>query len=173
MSLFHLSLSLLWFYLTFVEYFTTFYGNEPAHMVVFNAKFWQEFSPLFWVMFTCCFVIPVTILSNPKTRTITGAVVVSIFVNIGMWLERYIVIIPSMARPRMGGIGSYAPTWVEWAITAGCFAFFVLLYVLFTKLFPVVAVWEMHEARHQSIPEVMERVRSYLPGATASSLLEE
>jgi molybdopterin-containing oxidoreductase family membrane subunit len=115
MSLFHLSLSLLWFYLTFVEYFTTFYGNEPAHMVVFNAKFWQEFSPLFWVMFTCCFVIPVAILSNSKTRTIAGAVVASIFVNIGMWLERYIVIIPPMARPRMGGIGSYMPTWTEWA----------------------------------------------------------
>jgi molybdopterin-containing oxidoreductase family membrane subunit len=173
MSLFHLSLSLLWFYLTFVEYFTTFYGNEPAHMLVFNAKFWQEFSPLFWVMVVCCFVIPVIILSNRRTRTITGAVVVSVFVNIGMWLERYVVIIPSMARPRMGGIGSYTPTWVEWAITTGCFGFFVLLYVLFTKLFPVVAVWEMHEARHQSVPQAVERVRSYMPGTAVSSLLEE
>jgi Ni/Fe-hydrogenase subunit HybB-like protein len=170
MSLFLLSLSLLWFYLTFVEYFTTFYGNEPAHMAVFNAKFWQEFSPLFWAMVVCCFVIPVVILSNPRTRTITGAVVASIFVNVGMWLERCIVIIPSMARPRMGGIGSYTPTWVEWAITLACFAFFILLYVLFTKFFPVVAVWEMHEARQRSIPEAVERVRSYMPGATASSL---
>ena len=153
MSLFLLSLSLVWFYFTFAEYFTTFYGNEPAHMVVFNAKFWQEFSPLFWLMVVFCFVIPVVILSNPKTRTIAGAVVVSVFVNVGMWLERYIVIIPSMARPRMGGIGSYTPTWTEWAITIACFAFFILLYVLFTKLFPVIAVWEVHEARHQSIPE--------------------
>jgi molybdopterin-containing oxidoreductase family membrane subunit len=173
MALFHLSLSLLWFYLTFVEYFTTFYGNEPAHMLIFNAKFWQEFSPMFWTMVAFCFVIPVAILSNPRTRTIAGAVVVSVFVNIGMWLERYIVIIPPMARPRMGGVGTYTPTWVEWAITAGCFAFFALLYVLFTKLFPVVAVWEMHEARHQSVPEAVERVRSYMPGATASSLPEE
>jgi len=173
MSLFLLSLSLLWFYLTFVEYFTTFYGNEPAHMLVLNAKILQDFSPLFWIMVTCCFVIPVVVLSNPRTRTITGAVIVSVFVNIGMWVERYLVIIPSMARPRMGGIGSYAPTWVEWAITAGCFAFFALLYVLFTKLFPVVAVWEMHEARHQSVPETVERVRSYMPGATASSPLKE
>jgi len=173
MSLFLLSLSLVWFYFTFAEYFTTFYGNEPAHMVVFNAKFWQEFSPLFWLMVVFCFVIPVVILSNPKTRTIAGTVVVSVFVNVGMWLERYIVIIPSMARPRMGGIGSYTPTWTEWAITIACFAFFILLYVLFTKLFPVIAVWEVHEARHQSIPEVMERVRSYIPGATASPLPKE
>ncbi len=173
MSLFLLSLSLLWFYLTFVEYFTTFYGNEPAHMLIFNAKLLQEFSPLFWIMVACCFVIPVVVLSNPRTRTITGAVIVSVFVNIGMWIERYLVIIPSMARPRMGGIGSYTPTWVEWAITAGCFAFFALLYVLFTKLFPVIAVWEMHEARHQSVPETVERVRSYMPGATASSPLKE
>ena len=173
MSLFLLSLSLVWFYFTFAEYFTTFYGNEPAHMVVFNAKFWQEFSPLFWLMVVFCFVIPVVILSNPKTRTIAGAVVVSVFINVGMWLERYIVIIPSMARPRMGGIGSYTPTWTEWAITIACFAFFILLYVLFTKLFPVIAVWEVHEARHQSIPEAMERMRSYMPGATASPLPKE
>jgi len=173
MALFHLSLSLLWFYLTFVEYFTTFYGNEPAHMLIFDAKLWQEFSPIFWIMVAFCFVIPVAVLSNPRTRTITGAVVVSVLVNIGMWLERYIVIIPPMARPRLGGIGIYRPTWVEWAITAGCFAFFALLYVLFTKLFPVVAVWEMHEARHESIPQAVERVTSYLPGATAGSLPEE
>ena len=153
MSLFLLSLSLVWFYLTFVEYFTTFYGNEPAHMVVLNAKFWQEFSPLFWLMIVFCFVIPVVVLSNPKTRTIAGAVVASVFVNVGMWLERYIVIVPSMTRPRMGGIGSYAPTWTEWSITIACFAFFILLYALFTKLFPVVAVWEVHKARHHSIPE--------------------
>ena len=173
MALFHLSLSLVWLYFTFVEYFTAFYGNEHMHMVIFNAKFWQEFSPMFWVMVACCSVIPVTILANPRTRTITGAVVASIFVNIGMWLERYIVIIPPMARPRMGGIGSYVPTWTEWAVTLACFAFFILLYVLFTKLFPVVAVWEMHEARHRSVPEAVERVRSYMPGATASSLLKE
>jgi hypothetical protein len=48
-----------------------------------------------------------------------------------------------------------------------------MLYVLFTKLFPVVAVWEMHEARHQSVPQAVERVRSYMPGTAVSSLLEE
>jgi molybdopterin-containing oxidoreductase family membrane subunit len=173
MAQFLLALSLVWVYLTFVEYFTTYYGNEPAHMLILNAKFWQEFSPMFWVMVAFCFVIPVTILGNPKTRTIAGAVIASIFVNIGMWIERYIVIIPPMARPRAGMIGSYTPTWIEWAITVGCFAFFILLYALFTKLFPVVAVWEMHEARHQSVPEALERLRSYMPGNTARSLSQE
>jgi molybdopterin-containing oxidoreductase family membrane subunit len=170
MARFLLALSLVWVYLTFVEYFTTYYGNEPAHMLVFDAKFWQEFSPMFWVMVVCCFVIPVTILSNRRTRTISGTVIASVFVNVGMWLERYIVIIPPMARPRVGMIGSYAPTWIEWAVTVGCFAFFVLLYALFTKLFPVVAAWEMDEARHQSVPEALKRLRSYLPGKAAGSL---
>ena len=173
MARFLLALSLVWVYLTFVEYFTTFYGNEPAHMLIFDAKFWQEFSPIFWVMVACCSVIPITILVNPKTRTISGTVVASIFVNVGMWLERYIVIIPPMARPRVGIIGSYAPTWIEVAVTISCFAFFILLYALFTKLFPVVAVWEMDEARHQSVPEVLARVRSYIPGNTAGSLPQE
>ena len=152
LSIFLLALSLVWFYFTFAEFLTTYYGNEPAHMVIFNAKFWGEFASSFWLMVLLCFVVPVVILGNPVTRTITGAVV------------------PSLTRPRLPyGIGFYSPTWVEWAITAGCFAFFALLYALFTKVFPVIAVWEVHEAREHSIPEAVERLESYIPGAVSTS----
>jgi molybdopterin-containing oxidoreductase family membrane subunit len=170
LSIFLLALSLIWFYFTFAEFLTTYYGDEPAHMVIFRAKFWGEFAPSFWLMVLLCFVVPVVILGNPFTRTITGAVVASVAINVGMWLERYIVVVPSLTRPRLPyGIGFYRPTWVEWAITAGCFAFFALLYALFTKVFPVIAVWEVHEARERSIPEAVERLESYIPGVVTTS----
>lgn len=170
LSIFLLALSLVWFYFTFAEFLTTYYGNEPAHMVIFNAKFWGEFASSFWLTVLLCFVVPVVILGNPFTRTITGAVVTSVAINVGMWLERYTVVVPSLTRPRLPyGIGFYRPTWVEWAITAGCFAFFALLYALFTKVFPVIAVWEVHEAREHSIPEAVERLESYIPGAVSTS----
>ncbi len=163
-------MSLVWFYFTFAEFITTYYGNEPAHMVIFNAKLWGEFASSFWLMALLCFVVPVVILANPLTRTITGAVIASVSINVGMWLERYLVVVPSLTRPRLPyGIGGYRPTWEEWAITAGCFALFAFLYALFTKVFPVIAVWEVHEARERSVPEAVERLKSYIPGPASMS----
>jgi Ni/Fe-hydrogenase subunit HybB-like protein len=59
---------------------------------------------------------------------------------------------------------SYFPTWVEWSVTAGCFALFIMLYMFFTKLFPIVSIWEVQEGRERSFGEVRERLKTYLPG---------
>lgn len=156
--------TLLWFYFTLAEFLTTFYGAEPAHMSIFWAKVSGEFAPHFWSMVLACFVIPFTILCNRRTRTITGCVIAAVSVNIGMYLERFIIVVPSLSNPRLpGGIVVYTPTWVEWAILAGSMSAFILLYVLFTKLFPIVSVWEIREGREKSVAEVAERVRRYLP----------
>ncbi len=170
LSSFVLALSLAWFYFTVAEFMTVYYGDEPAHMVVFNAKFWEEFASAFWLTVVLCFVVPVVILGNPFTRTITGAVIASVGINVGMWLERYTVVVPSLTRPRLPyGIGVYRPTWEEWAITAGCFALFALLFALFTKVVPVIAVWEVHEAKELAIPEAVERLKSYFPGTVSAT----
>lgn len=165
-----LAMCFLWFYFTAAEFLTTFYGNEPAHMQIFWMKFTGPFAPHFWTMFTTCFVIPVAILSNRRTRTIVGTVIASISVNIGMYLERFIIVVPSLSQPRLPHSGSivYSPTWVEWSILAGSFAAFMLLYVLFTKLFPIVSIWEVQEGREKSVAEVTERLKSYLPEAQAA-----
>jgi len=150
---FLVALSLAWFYFTFAEYLTTLYGGEPAHMSVFWAKFSGEFAPLFAGMFIFCFLIPLPILAIPRTRTILGVVIASISINIGMWLERYTVVVPSLTRPRLPyELGAYSPTGVEWSITAAFFAGFFLLYLIFAKLFPVISIWEIKEAE-----EVEER----------------
>ena len=140
------ALACFWFYFTFVEFLTTFYGQEPAHMRIFTAKFFQEFSFLFWFMFATTFVVPVVILA--VRRTIPWLVVASILINIGMWLERYTIIVPSLSRPRLPyPPGVYFPSWVEWSIMIGSFAGFSLLYVIFAKFFPVLTIWEVKEAK--------------------------
>jgi molybdopterin-containing oxidoreductase family membrane subunit len=143
---FLVALAITWFYFTFAEVLTTIYGSEPSHMAVFWAKFREEFSWTFFAMFFFCFLLPLPILVWRRTRTIFGVVVAGLSINLGMWLERYTVIVPSLARPRLPyEWGVYAPTWIEWAITAACFAGLILLYALFAKLFPVVAIWELKE----------------------------
>ncbi|MFQ5491569.1 MAG: NrfD/PsrC family molybdoenzyme membrane anchor subunit, partial [Phycisphaerae bacterium] len=159
-----LVMAMLWLYFTVGEFLTTFYGGEPAHMAIFWMKFTGPYAVHFWTMVLTCFIIPFTILCNRRTRTVMGTVIASISVNIGMYLERFIIVVPSLSQPRLPHAEYvYSPTWVEWSILAGCFAAFILCYVLFTKLFPIVSIWEVQEGRSKSIAEVTERIRAYIP----------
>lgn len=159
-----LVMTLLWFYFTFAEHLTTFYGNEPAEMGVFWAKISGSYAPFFWAMVLCDFIIPFSILANPKTRTITGTVVASISVVIGMWLERFTIVVPTLVNPRLPiDLKAYLPTWVEWSVLFGSMAMFVFLYALFTKLFPIVSIWEIKEGRERGLADAGERLKSYLP----------
>ncbi|NIN69306.1 MAG: polysulfide reductase [Anaerolineae bacterium] len=142
-----LVLTFVWFYFTAAEYLTTYYGNEPAHMAVFNAKFSGEFAPLFWLQVLLCLVVPVGILVPRRTRTIAGTVIAGVAVNIGMWLERVLIVVPTLTHPRTpyGWEILYRPSVVEWAIMAASAAAIVLMFMFFTKLFPIVSIWEMEE----------------------------
>jgi len=94
-------------------------------------------------MVLCCFVIPFPILAVKRTRTILGTSIASGCVLIGMWLERFLIIIPTLSQPRLPyGRGSYTPSWVEWSMMAGLCAGFTLAIILFSKFFPVISIWE-------------------------------
>ena len=138
-----LMMSLLWFYFTMAEHLTVWYGNEPKEMVVFGSKTRGHYAPYFWTMVTLNFVIPLTLLGIRRLRNIMTATFTSLCVLIGMWLERYLIVAPTLGNPRLPSASSfYAPTWVEIAITAATFAAMVMLYMIFAKLFPIIAVWE-------------------------------
>ncbi len=160
-----LVVALLWTYFTFAEYLTTFYGHEPAEMRVFLYKFIGAYAPFFWAMVFCNFLLPIVILSNKKTKTIPGILVASIGVVIGMWLERLIIIIPTLANPRLPyPTGMYVPSITELGIAAAATSAFVLGFMGFSKLFPLISIWETKEGREHSIHEVSMRLRDYLPG---------
>ncbi len=157
--------SLLWFYFTFAEYLTAFYGGEPAEMRTFWAKVWGPFAVPFWAMVLGCFVIPLALMWRKATRTPRGTLIAGIAVVIGMWLERFNIVVPTSVNPRweMESLGRYFPSWVELSILAGTFAGFILLYMVATKFFPIVSIWEIKEGREHSARQVAERVEGYLP----------
>ncbi|MEK6608885.1 MAG: NrfD/PsrC family molybdoenzyme membrane anchor subunit [Myxococcota bacterium] len=167
-----LVMTLLWFYFTFAEYLTTWYGAEPVQMRVWWSKVSGDFAPQFWTMVACCLVIPFAILCRRKTRTVRWMTVASVAVTIGMWLERFVIVVPTVVNPRLPiDRGVYHPTWVEWSMLLGCFSFFILLYLLFTRFFPIVSIWEIQEGRMNGREEVMERLDSYLPNSPAAEPL--
>ena len=91
-----LTMSLLWFYFTFAERLTAWYGNSPPEMAVFWESIRKQFAPLFWTMVVCNFIIPVPILAIKRLRTITGTAIASCTVVVGMWLERFLIVVPSL-----------------------------------------------------------------------------
>jgi Ni/Fe-hydrogenase subunit HybB-like protein len=144
-----LVMSMLWFYFVFAERLTAWYGNESSEMAVFWVTQTGSYAPLFWTMVFCNFLIPFPILAIKKLRTITGTAIASCTVVIGMWLERYLIIVPSLSHKYLTySWGTYRPTWVEITITAGTFAAMVMLYMLFSKLVPIISIWELKAGLH-------------------------
>jgi Ni/Fe-hydrogenase subunit HybB-like protein len=159
-----LVMALLWFYFTFAEYLTAFFGQEPAEMRVFYYKFTGAYAPYFWGMVGCNFVLPVLILSFRRTRTIPGILVASIAVVIGMWLERLNIVVPSLANPRLPyETGFYFPGPVEWGMFVGGLATFVLGFVIFGRFFPLISIAEIEEGRREAVSDTVKRVEGYLP----------
>ncbi len=139
-----LMMSLLWGYFVFAERLTIWYGNEQSEMEVFWVTQRGSFAPLFWTMVVCNFVLPLSILSFRKLRTISGCVVASCGVVVGMWLERFLIVVPSLSHKYLPySWGHYRPRTVEIIITVATFAAMTLLYTLFAKLVPIISVWEL------------------------------
>jgi molybdopterin-containing oxidoreductase family membrane subunit len=165
-----LIMSLLWFYFTFAEYLTGYYGAEPEEMHVFWAKLTGPFRPFFWGMGLTNFVVPLLCLVRLGRHTIGKVLTASLSVSVGMWLERFIIVVPTLSNPRLPfPEGHYWPTWVEWGEMTGSFALFALFYLLFTKLFPIISIWEIREGQ-EAMKEVHERLDSYLPDAAEAKL---
>jgi molybdopterin-containing oxidoreductase family membrane subunit len=156
-----LVMSLLWVYFVFSERLTAWYGNESSEMTVYWLTQRGSFSPLFWTMVFCNFLLPFPLLAIKKLRTITGCVIASTGVVIGMWLERFLIIVPSLSRKYLSyswATSPYRPTWVEITITAGTFAAMALLYMLFSKFIPIISVWELKAGQHPAAEESAARL---------------
>jgi molybdopterin-containing oxidoreductase family membrane subunit len=144
-----LVMALLWGYFVFNERLVTYYGNEPAEMSVFWQTQRADFAPLYWTMVVCNFVLPLVLMGIRYFRTITGCVIASIGVVIGMWLERFLIIVPSLGHKYLPySYGTYRPQPVEIIVAAATFAAMALLYVLFAKVVPIISIWEMKAGDH-------------------------
>jgi molybdopterin-containing oxidoreductase family membrane subunit len=96
-------------------------------------------------------VVPLILLGIRRFRTITGCVIASIGVVVGMWLERFLIIVPSLGHKFLPySFGVYRPSPFEVIISAATFAAMGLLYVLFAKTVPIISIWELKAGEHQT-----------------------
>jgi molybdopterin-containing oxidoreductase family membrane subunit len=134
-----------WFYMMIAEHLTIGYSSMTEEMVVLTDKFSGTYALIFWGMTVLVFGIPLLVFLFKGKNNVGWMVFACVLINIGMWMERYIVIIPTEISPRMlhvMGQGSYLPALPEILITVACFAGLILLYAVFTRFFPIVPIWE-------------------------------
>lgn len=148
MGLFLLIMTFTWGYFYFTEWITQWYGNLPLEKAI-QDMLTGELAPLFYLMLFCNIVVPVGTLWSRRVRTSLPAMfVICVFIQIGMYLERILIVSGFLSRNELPfNWVAYTPRWPEIVITVGSLAFLGLSYVLFTRIVPLIPVWEVYEGQ--------------------------
>jgi molybdopterin-containing oxidoreductase family membrane subunit len=126
------------------EFFTALYSGNPYERFVFMNRALGPLAWAYWTMATCNVVVPQILWFARVRRTFWAVFVVTLFVNVGMWFERFVIIVTSLERDFLpSSWAGYAPTSVEVATLLGSFGLFFTCFLLFCRLVPVIAMAEV------------------------------
>jgi Ni/Fe-hydrogenase subunit HybB-like protein len=151
-------ISLFYGYFTFSDYLTKWYGSVKMDKALID-KLFTEFYWLFILSNYVGILIPIIIIAIPRFRTINMITIGAVIALFGLWINRYLIIIPTLETPYLpiqdtrAAWLHYAPTWVEWALTLGGIGLFGFLLMLSTKLVPIISVSEMTEPDTRKLQE--------------------
>ncbi|MHB1458853.1 MAG: NrfD/PsrC family molybdoenzyme membrane anchor subunit [Armatimonadota bacterium] len=133
-----------------IEAFMSWYSadNFEKQFSMHRAFGSPVYSPLYWAMIVFNIVLPMTYFKKKLRTNLTYLFITAILINIGMWLERFIIIVVSLSHDYLpSSWGLYAPRPVEILVTGFSFGFFGLLFLSFAKFFPLIAITELKKER--------------------------
>jgi molybdopterin-containing oxidoreductase family membrane subunit len=142
-------------YAYLIEVFSAWYSGN-----LFERQFalWRATGPYawaFWLMVFCNTIVPLGFFFKRLRTSIPALLTIALLINIGMWFERFAIIVPALAHDFLpSSWGLYCPRPVEIIISVGALAFFVMMFMLFAKHLPAVAISEVKEH------DVTERLRA-------------
>lgn len=128
------------------EYFIAWYSHNAVEIESFRWRAVGDYRVGFYIMVVCNSLVPLLFLFKKFRRTVSLLFGISLLVNLGMWFERFVIIVGGVAHgfpPHAWGL--YAPTLIEYGIMLGSFCLFFFLFVLFAKHLPTVSMTEMKE----------------------------
>ncbi len=142
-----LLLSLVWSYCTIMEILTGLYANTSEEMESLKYKILTDpYMQLFALMMFSNTILPLVLMIKKVRITPVIMFFICIFVMVGMWLERYLIIPNALSRKFLPWMWyDYFPSWVELSITAGAFMFFIAMFMASIKIFPVFSLFELKE----------------------------
>jgi len=129
------------------EFFMAFYSGNAYEQFVFMNRALGPFCMAYWTMVTCNVIIPQLLWSARVRASLPAVFVIAIFVNIGMWFERFVIIVTSLHRDFLpSSWASYLPTTIEIATLVGSFGLFFTCFLIFCRIAPVIAIAEVKGA---------------------------
>lgn len=129
-----------------IEVFIAFYSGHEAERYMMLNRALGPYAIWYWSLWACNIIIP-QLLWIPKVRNNPlWLFVIAIIINVGMWLERFIIVVTSLHRDFLpSSWGMYAPTFWDWSIYVGTIGFFLACLFLFVRILPMISIFEMRE----------------------------
>lgn len=132
------------FYAYGIEFFIAWYSGNQYEWAIFEKRAIGPYAFYFWTMVFCNCIFPLLFWSKKVRNNIGISLVICILINVGMWFERYNILISSLAEDFVpGSWGHYEPGIAEIAITIGSFGWFFFWFLIFCKFFPIVSLSEI------------------------------
>jgi Ni/Fe-hydrogenase subunit HybB-like protein len=159
------AISMVWTYLNLIEYASVWYGTDPYQKQALIFRATGTYAGFWWAMNILGSVVPFALAFKALRVNIPTMLVVSILLNAGMWIERFMIVTPTFAHGYYPWTwtDSWWPNWVQIGIVLGSFGWFNMLFMLFCKIFPSVSMYEVKEmvyhrrqARQETVPQPAE-----------------
>ena len=140
-------------YAYMIEFFIAWYGGNGFEKFTFLNRALGPYAWAYWIMVTCNVVTPQLFWFRKLRRSIPFLLAASVAVNIGMWFERFVIVVTSLSRDYLpSSWGYYMPTWVDLLTLLGSFGLFFTLFLLFLRFLPIVAMAEVKSVMPQADP---------------------
>ncbi|MBL0065925.1 MAG: polysulfide reductase NrfD [Bacteroidetes bacterium] len=126
------------------EFFMAWYSGVQYESYAFQNRAFGPYWWAYWSMMTCNVITPQLFWFKKIRTSVMATFVISIFVNIGMWFERFVIIVTSLHRDYLPSSWvMYSPTYIEVGIFVGTIGLFFTLFLIFSRVFPVIALAEL------------------------------
>ena len=136
-----------------MEFFMAWYSGVQVEQFTFLNRAMGPYAWAYWIMVSCNVLIPQLFWFRKVRRTIPAMFAIAVFVNVGMWFERFVITVTSLSRDYLPSSWAYyVPTLTDLAILLGSFGFFFTFILLFSKTFPVVSIAEVKSVIQGSQP---------------------
>ncbi|HXH67279.1 MAG TPA: NrfD/PsrC family molybdoenzyme membrane anchor subunit [Candidatus Limnocylindrales bacterium] len=134
----------------FIEFFMAFYSGNKFDVFLAKQRLHGPYAPFYYALILCNILTPQLLWFKKVRRNIPALFVMSLIINTGMWLERFVIVVISLTRDFMPSAwGRYSPTVWDYATFAGTLGLFTMLVFLFVRGLPAIAISEMRELVHQ------------------------
>jgi len=127
-----------------VEGFIAWYSGDLYEQFVPLNRMTGPYAPAYWSLIFCNIVVPQLLWFRRVRTNVAALFAISLVVNVGMWLERFIIIVTSLSRDFLpSSWGMYSPTFWDWSTFAGTIGLFLALLFLFLRFLPMISIFEM------------------------------